>query len=386
MKKLYYRILIFAFISITAYGAENSQARAIAEFVKSDFFVECDKNLYIKQFDMGISYLYQLISDPQKIKSTLKESAVSEADKLNGIVYKAEYGLTYKGPMRQLSNNYQSKDWYDGNLSFFINILNKQGVWSAEANPNYSGKYLLFTCESLMYRAGGISADDLLTRTKDFLIIALDSIRKDLPNGIAFQYLSAANQFVKQARENAEMNIYMEKIQKTRMYSIDMLTSDAILDNKSGIDCSGKIERAINEINDFFANKEEKEMRSIQEGSDTKKSAIASDANKGNQHILLGTYFYKYNKSSYIEFKQDGNFLCNLKTSKGNLLIEGTYQFDGENIILLTAGGKTDRSKIEGDTITDAYSGESGHRFWSKQATCRSEATLDDHYMPLWPD
>ena len=33
-----------------------------------------------------------------------------------------------------------------------------------------------------------------------------------------------------------------------------------------------------------------------------------------------------------------------------------------------------------------AYSDESGHRFWSKQATYRSVATLDFHYMPLWPD
>ena len=34
----------------------------------------------------------------------------------------------------------------------------------------------------------------------------------------------------------------------------------------------------------------------------------------------------------------------------------------------------------------DVYSGETGHSFRFKTATCRSEATLDDHYTSLWPE
>ena len=34
----------------------------------------------------------------------------------------------------------------------------------------------------------------------------------------------------------------------------------------------------------------------------------------------------------------------------------------------------------------NAHSGETGHRIRFKQATRRSEATLDFHYRSLWPD
>ena len=68
---------------------------------------------------------------------------------------------------------------------------------------------------------------------------------------------------------------------------------------------------------------------------------------------LAGTYIYKYNKRSYIEFRSDGTFIGQVITSKGTINIRGTYEYDGENIIVIGIDGKTDRGKLEGDTYTD---------------------------------
>jgi hypothetical protein len=254
-------VFFILFLSvITIYGVENNQALAVAEFERGNYFVKCNDYIYCKQMMSGDAHLVQLISDPKKYKSTLKEITLSESDKLNGLLYKGEYEFWYTGPLRICIRENEWTEWQEGGPFISIEISNAKGIWSSRllsTDPLWGEKYKRFTCFSLSYSFPVMfpSAEDRLIQAKDFIIIAEDSMSKRLPEGITGQYLKTARAFVNLASRDAKLDSFMEGIQKNRIIQAEFAIDRTIHDYEAGSDISRQIEQAKNIIIDFLLKK-----------------------------------------------------------------------------------------------------------------------------------
>ena len=73
----------------------------------------------------------------------------------------------------------------------------------------------------------------------------------------------------------------------------------------------------------------------------------------GQSKKISAKYIQPNDRDTYFEFKADGTFYAQRKSSLGTKAVSGKYQLEGNVITCVLPTGQADRSKIEGDVYTD---------------------------------
>jgi len=144
--------VLIVFLSILlvvnpGFTTENSKARELGEKELSKYLVKCGDNWYIKRITAG------LVELRGEGNIDLKEMALSESDKLNGLEFKGVLVFNYYGISRQF-NSWDNNTWgkFEKRANVIdILIIKQNGQWSiSKTNDVFRGAtYTTTTCEDL---------------------------------------------------------------------------------------------------------------------------------------------------------------------------------------------------------------------------------------------
>lgn len=73
----------------------------------------------------------------------------------------------------------------------------------------------------------------------------------------------------------------------------------------------------------------------------------------GQSKKISAKYIQPNDRDTYFEFKADGTFYAQRRSSMGTKAVSGKYQLEGNIITCVLPTGQADRGKIEGDVYTD---------------------------------
>jgi len=128
----------------TFMGAENQEARKLAETELQKYIIKCDGHGYILNIrPKGSRLVICELADPDKGKLTFVDYPLSEADRLKGPEYLGTLKYEHPGPCRYPNDDQSSwGSWLQVPTVMIINIRKENGKWNISKawikdSPNY---------------------------------------------------------------------------------------------------------------------------------------------------------------------------------------------------------------------------------------------------------